>query len=71
MAALLVIGLTMCAESLVELVEYPLVYGSTAKAVDYYDTIADIGMTLVGAFVGAATAYLSRSRERSWSRRMV
>jgi hypothetical protein len=52
-AALLALGLTMTAECAVELVEYPLIFGTTAKAAAYYDTIADIGMTLVGAVVGS------------------
>ena len=44
---------TMAAESVVELLEYPILFGSTATAAAYYDTIADIGATLVGAAVGA------------------
>jgi hypothetical protein len=63
-AALLGLGLTMLAETIVELVEYPIVYGSTAKAFDYYDTIADIGMTLVGAVVGSLTSWIRRSSGR-------
>ena len=51
--AALAIVVTMAAESVVELVEYPILFGSTADASAYYDTIADIGATLVGAAVGA------------------
>ena len=52
----------MAAETAIELVEYPLVHGSTATTSDYYDTIADIGMTLVGAVLGSTSAWLSRNR---------
>jgi len=48
--------ITMAAEALVELVEYPLVYGDGAKPTAYYDTIGDIGITLVGAVAGAVAA---------------
>ncbi|MDX6286706.1 MAG: hypothetical protein QOG53_2191 [Frankiales bacterium] len=48
----------MTAEAGVELVEYPLVHGSTATALAYYDTIADIAMTLAGASLGSMTAWL-------------
>jgi hypothetical protein len=52
-AAGLGVVVTMAAEALVELVEYPLLYGDGATAAAYYDTVADIGATLVGAVVGA------------------
>jgi hypothetical protein len=58
----------MAAEALVELVEYPILFGSTATADAYYDTIADIGATLFGAAVGAvlglATSVLRRRPQR-------
>jgi hypothetical protein len=50
----LALVVTMAAEAMVELVEYPLLYGDDASARAYYDTIADIGATLVGAVLGAA-----------------
>ena len=47
---------TMAAESLVELLEYPVLYGDGASETAYYDTIADIGATLAGAMIGAGLA---------------
>lgn len=64
-SALLALVVTMAAESVVELVEYPILFGSSATASDYYDTIADIGTTLLGAVVGSViglTSTLVRGR---------
>ena len=61
-AAAMAVSMTMAAEALVELVEWPLLYGSTADASAYYDTIADIGATLLGAVVGTPVGFLTRSR---------
>jgi uncharacterized membrane protein YjdF len=58
-AASLGVVVTMAAEALVELVEYPLLYGDGATAAAYYDTIADIGATLVGAVLGAVIALVA------------
>ena len=56
---------TMAAEAMVELVEYPLLYGDTATASSYYDTIADIGATFAGALSAAVVAMLwSLARRR-------
>lgn len=55
---------TMAAEAMVELVEYPLVFRSTATAVVYYDTIADIGLTLVGALIGSTAGLVRWRRPR-------
>ena len=52
-SAAFAVVVTMAAESVVELLEYPILFGSTATANAYYDTIADIGVTLVGAIAGA------------------
>lgn len=49
------LGVVALAELLVELVEYPLLYGSDGHAAAYYDTIADLASTLVGGLVGAGT----------------
>ena len=51
---------TMAAEAMVELVEYPILYGDSATAQNYYDTIADIGATFVGAIVGAVLGLVGR-----------
>jgi hypothetical protein len=51
----LAIGLTMTAEAVIELFEYPLLY-SDSDAVQtpvYYDTIADLAATFAGALLGA------------------
>jgi hypothetical protein len=49
---------TMAAEALVELVEYPLMYADGVSRTAYYDTIGDIGLTLAGAVAGAVAAVL-------------
>ena len=63
--AVFAVIVTMAAEAMVELLEYPLVFGDAATAKSYYDTIADIGATFAGAVVAAAAAMtwslLSRS----------
>jgi hypothetical protein len=53
---------TMAAEALVELVEYPLMYADGVSRTAYYDTIGDIGLTLVGAVVGSVAAILVTRR---------
>lgn len=55
-AAAAAVTVTMAAEALVELFEYPLLYSRGVGATAYYDTIADIGLTLVGAVAGAVAA---------------
>jgi hypothetical protein len=50
------VGCVATAELLVELVEYPLLYGDEATARAYYDTIADLAATLAGGAVGAFAA---------------
>jgi hypothetical protein len=50
------LGLVALAELVIELVEYPLLYGADAHARAYYDTIADLAATLVGAITGAGVA---------------
>jgi hypothetical protein len=50
----LAVGLTATAELLIEVVEYPLLYSGRIHVTAYYDTIADLASTLVGAIVGAA-----------------
>lgn len=52
-AAVLAIGITMTVESVVEIAEYPVLYSGSLDATAYYDTIADLASTLVGAAIGA------------------
>jgi hypothetical protein len=56
------VTVTMAAEALVELGEYPLMYRHGAHATAYYDTIADLAATLAGALVGGLAAVLAGSR---------
>jgi len=59
---LFALGVVALAELLVELVEYPLLYGADAHARAYYDTIADLAATLVGGVVGALLALVASAR---------
>jgi hypothetical protein len=56
------VGVTMGAEALVELVEYPLLYADHFNSTAYYDTIADIAASLAGSLVGAGAWLGSRAR---------
>lgn len=56
------LGVVALAELLVELVEYPLLYGADAHARAYYDTIADLAATLAGGVVGVAAATAAAAR---------
>ncbi len=56
------VGVTAVAEIAVEVVEYPLLYGGEIDAQAYYDTIADLAITMVGALVGAAVALVLTRR---------
>jgi uncharacterized membrane protein YjdF len=60
--AVLAVAVTMLAESAVELVEYPLLYSDRFHATAYYDTIADIASTLVGALVAVVASRLFHDR---------
>ena len=53
LAIALAIGATSTAEILVELVEYPLLYSDKYHYSAYWDTLADMASTLVGALAGA------------------
>jgi hypothetical protein len=50
------LGVVALAELLVELAEYPLLYGADAHARAYYDTIADLAATLAGGIIGAGAS---------------
>jgi len=56
----LAIGVSAAAEIIVEIAEYPLLYSGRLHATAYYDTIADMASTIVGAVAGAATAIALR-----------
>jgi hypothetical protein len=60
----LAVGVVALAELLVELVEYPLLYGADAHAAAYYDTVADMAATLVGGVAGACAALALGSARR-------
>lgn len=56
LSVMLAVGVTMTVESIVEVAEYPVLYSGSLDASAYYDTIADIASTLVGAALGALGA---------------
>jgi hypothetical protein len=63
LAFALAVGIASTVEILIELVEYPLLYADKFHASAYYDTLADMGNTLVGGLVGGGVAaYLIRHR---------
>jgi uncharacterized membrane protein YjdF len=61
----LAIAITMGAEAVVELIEYPLLYSDHFHTTAYFDTIADIADTLAGALVGGASAIVLLPRRSS------
>jgi hypothetical protein len=64
-AFLLAVGAVSAAEIVVELLEYPLLYGSDGSAAAYYDTLSDMANSIVGAVVGAGLAVPLTRRSRS------
>jgi multisubunit Na+/H+ antiporter MnhE subunit len=62
LAFVLAVALVSTAELVVELVEYPLLYGDRFHYSAYYDTLADMANSIVGAIVGAALAIPLRRR---------
>ena len=62
LTAILAIAVTMAVASVLEIGEYPVLYGASADATAYYDTIADVASTLVGAVVGALGALVVSGR---------
>ena len=60
--AFVAVGVTMGAEAIVELVEYPLLYSDRYHPTAYYDTVADIASSLVGAAVAVAIWLVVRQR---------
>jgi hypothetical protein len=55
-AFVLAVSLVCTAELVLELIEYPLLYANHFHHSAYYDTLADMANSVVGAFVGAAAA---------------
>jgi hypothetical protein len=70
-ACALAVGVVSTVEIAIELVEYPLLYADKFHASAYYDTLADMGNTLVGAVAGVVIGAISfagfslRRRRRS------
>ena len=60
LAFVLAVGATSFAEILVELVEYPFTHLHHLHATAYYDTLADMANTVVGALLGGAVASFVR-----------
>ena len=62
LAFVLAVSLVSTAELVLELVEYPLLYADHFHYGAYYDTLADMANSIVGAVVGAALAIPLRRR---------
>lgn len=62
LAFVLAVSLVSTAELVLELFEYPILYGSHAHATAYYDTLADMANSIVGAVAGAVLAIPLRRR---------
>jgi hypothetical protein len=62
--ATIAIGVAATAEIAVELVEYVLLYRDGASVREYYDTLADLGSSVVGGVAGAAASLALRSSRR-------
>jgi hypothetical protein len=61
-AAALAVGVVMVGEALVELLEYPFRYSDDPNLTAYFDTLADLASSLVGAVIGAGSALAYRLR---------
>jgi hypothetical protein len=55
-AFVIAVGVVSTAEIGLELLEYPLMYAGKFHYSAYYDTLADMASSLVGAFIGATAA---------------
>ena len=56
LAFILAVSLVCTAELVLELFEYPLLYADHFHRTAYYDTLADMANSVVGAVIGAALA---------------
>jgi hypothetical protein len=56
------VGVTLAAEIFVELAEYVAYYRDGASAEEYYDTLADLVASLVGALAGAGVSVVMTTR---------
>jgi len=64
LAVVLAVSLVCTAELVLELLEYPLLYADHFHHSAYYDTLADMANSIVGAVVGAVVAIPLRRRFR-------
>jgi MYXO-CTERM domain-containing protein len=66
-AFILAVSLISTAELVLELIEYPVLYANHFHHSAYYDTLADMANSLVGAIIGAlaAVAFSRRIATRS------
>jgi hypothetical protein len=55
-AFVIAVGVVSTAEIILELVEYPLLYADKFHYSAYYDTLADMASSVVGAIIGAGVA---------------
>ena len=60
--AAVAVGVTLTAEIFVELAEYVVLYADYATAEEYYDTLADLASSLVGALTGAGASLMIPAR---------
>ena len=65
LAAVVAVGVTALAELVIEIAEYPVLYADRFHRTAYYDTIADMASTLVGALAGVAGVTLIIRRRAS------
>jgi hypothetical protein len=63
-AFVLAVGVVCTAELVLELVEYPVMYADKFHASAYYDTLADMANSVVGALIGATAGALVLRRGR-------
>src|SRR5688500_18742426 len=62
------IGSAALAESVWEIAEYALRYEGRLNATAYWDTVADLAATVVGAVLGCATGFVVRHGRRRETR---
>ena len=61
-AFVMAVGVVSAAEIVLERVEYPLMYANKFHYSAYYDTLADLANSIVGAIVGAGIAVVLARR---------
>ena len=65
LAFVLAVSLVSTAELILELLEYPVLYADHFHRSAYYDTLADMANSIVGAVVGAGIAAIVSRRAAS------